>query len=60
MTPAQPITAEGVRFIPRPCSCTWTLRLGGGEARWTLAEASPSCKIHGLAARASSKSGGAS
>ncbi len=40
-------TVQGVRLIPRPCSCTWTLRLGAAEAAWSLTETDPGCKLHG-------------
>lgn len=44
---AGPVPAvRSVRLIPRMCSCTWTLRLGAGDATWTLAEADPACRLH--------------
>ena len=46
--PASPPPAvSSVRLIPRPCSCTWRLRLGAIEATWTLTETDPGCKMHG-------------
>lgn len=41
-------SVSSVRFIPRPCSCTWQLRLGAGEATWTLTETGPCCPMHGV------------
>jgi hypothetical protein len=46
-----------VRLIPRPCSCTWRLRLGAGEATWTLTGTDPLCRMHG---DSSDEKGGAS
>jgi hypothetical protein len=42
------LAVSSVRLIPRPCSCTWALRLGAVEATWTLTETDPLCGLHGI------------
>ena len=42
-----PLAVSSVRMIPRPCSCTWRLRLGADEATWSLTQTDPLCRMHG-------------
>ena len=44
---ADRLTAEGVRDIPRLCSCRWRPHYITVPAVWTLTEADPQCKVHG-------------
>lgn len=45
---ARLLEGQAARTIPLGCSCTWTLRLGAGEATWTpKGEPSPACRTHG-------------
>ena len=46
----QSAAADSVRYIPRSCSCTWTLHLGV-VPKWKLTETAPDCRLHGGDAR---------